>query len=233
MLPGAWYTCWGSMINWIKFDDTTTLEIVQKSFELKLIFRYFSGLVEWSMASHKLNKVSKFRSDSPACHIPKKDKKMLVNTFLTMTNFGQRYLCFAACHTLYNCVGYDPNNEFMILIYMNIIYFIALKPIPFVVLHPSNFGQFWPVGKSIENQAGKNEVKVASWAHLFCPFGVCDICHRCVFLLCLNSKYKLWKSWSLFCWSINARFLLLSLWFSDLAKCKYCQATFLISIDLW
>ena len=110
---------------------------------------------------------------------------------------------------------------------------LLLQPIPFVVLHPSNFGQFWPVGKSIENQAGKNEVKVASWAHLFCPFGVCDICHRCVFLLCLNSKYKLWKSWSLFCWSINARFLLVSLWFSDLAKCKYCQATFLISIDLW
>ena len=180
MLPGAWYTCWGSMINWIKFDDTTTLEIVQKSFELKLIFRYFSGLVEWSMASHKLNKVSKFRSDSPACHIPKKDKKMLVNTFLTMTNFGQRYLC-SLPYSLQLC-GLWP-KQWIHDSYLHEYHLtLLLQSIPFVVLHPSNFGQFWPVGKSIENQAGKNEVKVASWAHLFCPFGVCDICHRCVFL---------------------------------------------------
>ena len=233
-LPGAWYICWGSMINWIKFDDTT-LEKSSKEFWIEANFPLLLGEGLWNGRWLHTNWIRfRSRSDSPACHIPKKDKKMLVNTFLTMTNFGQRYLCFAACHTLYNCVGYDPNNEFMILIYMNIIYFIALKPIPFVVLHPSNFGQFWP---SIDRKSGRQKwgqsyillYEHTCYVHLKSVTYVTDVC-----FFPLKSKWRLWKM-ALFCfWSINAWFLLLSLWFSDLAKCKNCQATFfLISIDLW
>ena len=232
MLPGAWYTCWGSMINWIKFDDTTTLEIVQKSFELKLIFRYFSGLVEWSMASHKLNKVSEFRSDSPACHIPKKDKKMLVNTFLTMTNFGQRYLCFAACHTLYNCVGYDPNNEFMILIYMNIISNFIAPTYPICCTPPIKFWSILTGGKK-HRKSGRQKWGQSCFMStpVLSIWSLWHMSQMCVSSLYLSKlEVQALKRWSLFCWSINARFLLLSLWFSDLAKCKNCQATYFPNI---
>ena len=184
------------------------------------------------MASHKLNKVSEQVWLSSMSY-SKEGQKDACQYFSNHDQFWSTLPLLCSLPYSLQLCGLWP-KQWIHDSYLHEYHLtLLLQPIPFVVLHPSNFGQFWPVGKSIENQAGKNEVKVASWAHLFCPFGVCDICHRCVFLLCLNSKYKLWKSWSLFCWSINARFLLLSLWFSDLAKCKYCQATFLISIDLW
>ena len=92
-LPGAWYNCWGSMINWIKFDDTT-LEKSSKEFRIEANFPLLLGEGLWNGRWLHTNWIRfRSRSDSPACHIPKKDKKMLVNTFLSMTNFGQRYLC--------------------------------------------------------------------------------------------------------------------------------------------
>ena len=133
---------------------------IKSSFQLKLIFRQLWMFSLWNGRWLLTNWI---RFWSSLCHIPKKDKKMLVNTFLSMTNFGQQLLPYG---NSYNCVGYDPHHqtiEFMILICMNFHLFIALNP-TLLKLYSThqilvNFDRF--------EEHGKSEIQVkAKWG--FC-----------------------------------------------------------------
>ena len=233
-LPGAWYICWGSMINWIKFDDTT-LEKSSKEFWIEANFPLLLGEGLWNGRWLHTNWIRfRSRSDSPACHIPKKDKKMLVNTFLSMTNFGQRYLC-SLPYSLQLC-GLWPKqwihdsylHEYHLLYCSQTYPICCTPPIKFWSIL-TGFKKHRKSGRQKWGQSYILFYEHTCYVHLESVTYVTDVC-----FFPLKSKWRLWKM-AFFCfWSINAWFLLLSLWFSDLAKCKNCQATFfLISIDLW
>ena len=190
---------------------------IKSSFQLKLIFRQLWIFSLWNGRWLLTNWI---RFWSSLCHIPKKDKKMLVNTFLSMTNFGQQLLPYG---NSYNCVGYDPHHqtiEFMILICMNFHLFIALNP-TLLTLYSThqilvNFDRFEEHGES------ENQVK-AKWGLCTSVMSIwsSDICQRDTEraqVYSISPKLELWC----FATLKRSHFFLLhqSLWFSDLAKCK-------------